>query len=138
MPKSSWLVENPVDVHLISIVCSLDRSNAGFHSTTSQWDPNPKNHATIRLSNAELRERQSWYILHWRPSGPSIVAPEPDNQEAYDKRKEDQKRKKQKQGAKKGNREKMILKAEVAWDLRRQPRQLFDADRGQCSLAFGL
>jgi hypothetical protein len=67
------------------------------------------------------------------------VAPEPDNQEAYDKRKEDQKRKKQKQGAKKKrNREKMILKAEVAWDLRRQPRQLFDADRGRSSLAFGL
>jgi hypothetical protein len=38
-------------------------------------------------------------------------------------------------GPKKRNREKMILKAEVAWDLR---RQLFDTDRGRSSLAFGL
>jgi len=41
-------------------------------------------------------------------------------------------------GPKKRNREKMVLKVEVAWDLRRQPRQLFDADRGRSSLAFGL
>jgi hypothetical protein len=68
----------------------------------------------FRLLNAERRERQSWYVRHTCPSGPSMVAPEPDNQQAYDKRKEDQKRKKQRRWAQgNGNRAKMALKVEV-------------------------
>jgi hypothetical protein len=56
---------------------------------------------TIRLSNAELRGQESWYTLHYRPNGDSIVAPKPETEEAMAKKKEYQKRKKERQRAKK-------------------------------------
>jgi hypothetical protein len=90
---------------MISIVCSLDRNSNGFHSTTSGWDPNPVDHVTVRLSNAELRERKSWYTLHWRPNGGSRVGPRLDSEEAHNGKKKDRKEKNQRYQANKKRRD---------------------------------
>lgn len=71
---------------MISIVYSLDRNSNGLHSTTSGWDGNSEDHATIRLSNTELREQESWYTLHWRPNGGSELGPRPDSVAANEER----------------------------------------------------
>ena len=84
---------------MISIVYSLYRNSGKFHSTTSLWDPNPEDHVTIRLSNAELRGQESWYTLQYRPNGDSIVATEPETEDARARKREYRKRKKERQPA---------------------------------------
>ena len=71
---------------MISIVYSLDRNSHGLHFTTSRWDPNPEDHATIHLSNAELRAQESWYTLHWRLNGGSLLGPQLDSVAASEER----------------------------------------------------
>src|SRR2546423_11859100 len=48
--------------------------------TTSRWDPNEAKHVTVRLSTPTLRAANSWYTLHWRPGGGSVVLPQPDDE----------------------------------------------------------
>jgi|ERR1700722_12346080 hypothetical protein len=89
---------------MISIVYSLDRNSGELHSTKSRWDPNPENHITVRLSNAELRGQNIWHTLHYRPNGGSTVAPEPETEDAMAKKREHKKRKKERQRANKKER----------------------------------
>jgi hypothetical protein len=89
---------------MISIVYSLDRNSGLLHSTKSLWDPNPEDHVTIRLSNAELRGQESWYTLHYRPNGDSVMAPKLETEDAMAQKKEYQKRKKERQRANKKKR----------------------------------
>jgi hypothetical protein len=60
---------------------------------------------TVRLSNAELRERKSWYTLHWRPDGGSRVGPQLDSEEAHNEKKKDRKEKNQRYQANKKRRD---------------------------------
>lgn len=69
----------------------------GLHPTTSQYDGNTDPHVTIRLSNATLRGQRSWYILHWRPGGGSVILPNPDNEDDNLKRRQKRKDKKKRQ-----------------------------------------
>jgi len=77
----------------------------GLHESTSRWDPDPTPHATILLSNAQLREEGAWFTLHWRPgSGRSVISPLSDNTELHEQNKAVRKAKKQRQQARKRER----------------------------------
>jgi hypothetical protein len=73
----------------------------GLHPTTSPADPDHTPHVTVRLTNATLRGQASWYVLHWRPNGGSVVLPRADNEAANAKRREERRKKKLRQRAKK-------------------------------------
>jgi hypothetical protein len=80
-------------------------NSTGLHESTSRWDPDRTPHATIRLSNAQLREEDTWFTLHWRPgSGGSMISPLPDNTELHEQNKAVRKAKKQRQQARKRER----------------------------------
>ncbi|KAH6627444.1 hypothetical protein F5144DRAFT_272955 [Chaetomium tenue] len=69
----------------------------GLHPTTSPADPDTTPHVTVRLTNATLRAQNSWYVLHWRPNGGSVVLPRADNEAANNKRRADRRAKKLRQ-----------------------------------------
>ncbi|KAJ8058230.1 hypothetical protein OCU04_012426 [Sclerotinia nivalis] len=70
----------------------------GLHPTTSRNDPNPDPHVTVRLSNSELRQQNSWYIFYWRPNSSAwVIMPRPDNEEANRQRRQKRKDKKKRQ-----------------------------------------
>ncbi|KAH6839524.1 hypothetical protein B0I37DRAFT_449432 [Chaetomium sp. MPI-CAGE-AT-0009] len=69
----------------------------GLHPTTSPADPDTTPHVTVRLTNATLRGQNSWYVLHWRPNGGSVVLPRADNAAANEKRRADRRAKKLRQ-----------------------------------------
>lgn len=78
---------------------NLPTHSNGLHPTTSVTDPDATPHVTVRLTNATLREQRSWYVLHWRPSGNSVVLPRADNEAANNKRRADRRAKKLRQRA---------------------------------------
>ncbi|KAK3167547.1 hypothetical protein OEA41_010674 [Lepraria neglecta] len=67
----------------------------GLHGTTSQWDHNEVEHVTVRLSTPTLRAANSWYTLHWRPGGGSVVLQQPDDEASNITRRDRAKAKKQ-------------------------------------------
>ena len=80
-------------------------SSNGLHPTTSQNDPNPEPHVTVRLSNQELRQQNSWYIFHWRPNGGAcVIMARPDNEDANNQRRQKRKDKKKRQQERKNDR----------------------------------
>ena len=85
-PALKWLVTSEGD--------KTGNSN-GLHGTTGQWDHNEVEHVTVRLSNPTLRAANSWYTLHWRLGGGSVVLQQPDNETSNIVRRERAKAKKQ-------------------------------------------
>jgi len=80
---------------------TLTRKSNGLHPTTSTRDPNRDPHVTVRLSNAGLRQQNSWYTLHWCPNVGSVVPQHPDNLASQETRRAKSKQKKQKRQGKK-------------------------------------
>jgi hypothetical protein len=72
-----------------------DETQVDSDDTTSRWDPNEVEHATVRLSTPTLRAANSWYTLHWRPGGGSVIPQQLDNEDSNTIRRERAKAKKQ-------------------------------------------
>lgn len=83
--------------YIPSLNSILTLSSNGLHTTTSTYDPNPANHATVRLTNPDLRSKRMWYTLHWRLGNDSVFLEKPDDEYSHAQRKAKRKGKKQRQ-----------------------------------------
>ncbi|KAJ9315857.1 hypothetical protein DTO271D3_3835 [Paecilomyces variotii] len=104
-----WINNNPTHTTQNGEVVVFDEAYVlnGLHPTTSVHDPDPSPHVTVRLSDPSLRNRQAWYVLHWRPdNGRSMILRRTDDEPSNQRRRRQRKEKKKRRRARKKEREK--------------------------------
>ncbi|KAJ5327707.1 hypothetical protein N7452_008097 [Penicillium brevicompactum] len=73
----AWVNANPSTTDIYDTPIHFDHAFVlnGLHVTTSWMDPNEEPHATVKMTNDELRAQNTHYTLHWRRSGDSKYLP---------------------------------------------------------------